>query len=346
MRNHSLIPFPLTLDGVIDSRITLRKRALMARGIRQHLSFKHLKTREKGIVRVFLITLFFNWLVAFIKIVIGVLTGRVTILADGLHSIFDCANNIMGMVAVTVSSQPPDPQHPYGHRKFENLAALAIGVMIFLIGWEIFKHVAWTVWMGLTAGIEATGFPDQRDFLFAGLLIFSICVNLGVARYQLVMGRKLNSPLLKADAGHTVSDSATTGLSLLSLFAGGLVWWIDPLLALGVLVFLIKAGWGIIRENLPAFTDQVQLDPEDVHSVAMGVLGVEGTFDIRSHGTTNDIHLDMGITIDGSHSASEAAELEELVRRTLQEQFPGLTLIAIHHQTPSQEVIKKSFSKQ
>jgi divalent metal cation (Fe/Co/Zn/Cd) transporter len=79
-----------------------------------------LPARDKAVVRVFAITLVLNLLVAGAKIVVGLLTGRITIIADGLHSLLDGANNILGIAAIIISARPPDDSHPYGHRKFEN----------------------------------------------------------------------------------------------------------------------------------------------------------------------------------------------------------------------------------
>ena len=73
------------------------------------------------------VTLILNLLVAVGKIFLGLMTGALAITADGFHSLTDSAGNIAGLVGNWISARPPDDDHPYGHRRFESLAALLIG---------------------------------------------------------------------------------------------------------------------------------------------------------------------------------------------------------------------------
>src|SRR4029453_11500332 len=90
-----------------------------------------------AIHRVLLITFAYNLLATVVKLGVGLWIGALSLIADGMDSLFDGASNIVGVVAVRISSQPPDDQHPYGHRKFETLAALFIAVALFVTAWEL-----------------------------------------------------------------------------------------------------------------------------------------------------------------------------------------------------------------
>lgn len=296
-------------------------------------TLENLDQRDRRSIRVFLIVLVFNWLVALAKIVTGLLTGRLTIVADGLHSLFDGAGNCLGIMAILFAAKPPDDEHPYGHRKYENLAAMAIGGGIVLIGWEILRGILASIQAHLAGVTPDPVVPPGGLALYTGILLAAIAVNIVVARYQFRWGERLDSTLLKADSRHTLTDCVVTLLSLGSLLLGSLAWWIDPLLAAGVLGFLVYAAWGILRENLPAFTDRAQLDPDAVDKVALSVDGVLGTDGIRSHGTPRDIHVDLTIYIAGEQSARDAEEMERRLKRRLREAFPGITLIGVHHKT-------------
>lgn len=293
----------------------------------------NLDERDRRSIRVFLIVLVFNWLVALAKILTGLLTGRLTIVADGLHSLFDGAGNCLGIMAILFAAKPPDDEHPYGHRKYENLAAMALGGGIVLIGWEILRGIVGSIRSHLAGVSPEPATVPGGIAIYAAVLIAAIVINLLVARYQFSWGRKLDSPLLTADSRHTLTDCLVTLLSLASLLLSPLAWWIDPLLALGVLVFLVHAAWAILRENLSAFTDRAQLDPRAVDEVALSVDGVLGTDGIRSHGTPRDIHVDLTIYIAGGQSARDAEEMERRLKRRLREAFPGITLIGVHHRT-------------
>ena len=92
--------------------------------------------------RVLIITMLLNFLAMAIKIVTGLLTGALSVVADGLDSLFDGLSNVVGLAGMYAASKPPDADHPYGHRKFETLAALSISFLLFLTCWQLLQ-AAW-----------------------------------------------------------------------------------------------------------------------------------------------------------------------------------------------------------
>lgn len=295
--------------------------------------------RTRQIIRVLWLTLALNWGVALIKVIIGILSERTTVVADGFHSLLDGANNLVAIVAIRLAARPPDAEHPYGHRKFENLAAMAIGGLVMLLAWETLKQVIAQFYAGFRSDQtpDAAASPGTVDWLFVGAIAGSLLVNFGVSTYERRVGRRLNSPLLTADAAHTRSDATVTAMGLFSLLTGGLAWWIDPLLATGVVVFLLRAAWDILNDSLLALTDRQRLDPESVRDVVERVEGVLNAHAIRSHGPANDIHLDLHIVVGETLTARETAEIEGRVKLALQKAFPEVTHIAIEHQTHSHD---------
>ena len=91
---------------------------------------------------VLVITFILNLVATFAKLGVGLWTGTLSLIADGLDTLFDGISNIIGLVAVRISSQPPDREHPYGHRKFETLAALFIAAALFISHRTVQTHVA------------------------------------------------------------------------------------------------------------------------------------------------------------------------------------------------------------
>ncbi|MCB0187669.1 MAG: cation diffusion facilitator family transporter, partial [Caldilineaceae bacterium] len=91
----------------------------------------------RAIQRVLIITFLLNVLATLAKLGVGLWTGALSLVADGLDTLFDGLSNVIGLVAVNISSQPPDEEHPYGHRKFETLAALFIAAALFITTWEL-----------------------------------------------------------------------------------------------------------------------------------------------------------------------------------------------------------------
>jgi len=292
--------------------------------------------RDRAVLRVLGVTLALNWMVAAGKLAAGVVAGNITVIADALHAFLDGGNNVLAGFAIVWSAKPPDDDHPYGHRKFENVAAMAIGGMIVLIAWEVMDNVVRTTWAHLTGSAEHVAHPLPAPWQFA-VVVAALAVNLATSFYERRAGKRLGSALLTADAAHTQSDALATGLSIVSLGASGVAWWIDPLLAIGVLALLLRAALGIIRENLPAFTDHRFLDPREVARVAGGVEGVLGTRRIRSHGTATDVHVDLEIVVDPNITAEDAEAIEAAVRAALRARYANASLIGIRHRTASPE---------
>ena len=98
-----------------------------------------LSSRQTAIQRVLWITLVLNIAVAAAKVVVGLITRSLSMTADGFHSCLDSLTNVIGLVGSHFAANPPDADHPYGHRRFETLTSLVIGGFLFLTAWEISK---------------------------------------------------------------------------------------------------------------------------------------------------------------------------------------------------------------
>jgi cation diffusion facilitator family transporter len=287
--------------------------------------------RTRLVSRVLWITLLLNWLVAGTKITLGIVLSNLTVLADGFHSLLDSANNVLGIVAINMAARPADEDHPYGHRKFEHVAAMIIGGLVMLLCWEVIQTVFERVVAHLK-GENATAGMAEFQWWFLAIPIATMVINLFVALYEHREGTRLDSMLLKADAKHTFSDTAVTAAGLVSLLTSGSFWWMDALLASAVAAFLLYAAWSILKENLGTMTDRSRLDPVEVRDVAESVEGVEDAHAIRSHGMENDIHLDLHIVVASTLTAGEVEAIETKVRTALSDRFPQVTLISVHHQ--------------
>lgn len=292
------------------------------------------EARNRAVVRVIWITLGLNCLIAAIKLAVGWLAGSMTIVADGFHAAIDGTNNVLGIVALHIAAKPADEDHPYGHHKFENVAAMIIGGLIFVIGWEVAKGVVTKLQTHWAAPERAASQPSLVfDWRFVALLLTTLVANVAISTYEWRMGKRLQSSFLMADALHTRSDIVVTLMGLATLFWGRSFWWLDLALAVVVVGFIFYAGWCILRENMDVFTDRARLDPQAVRDVVDRVPGVLNTHAIRSHGTATSVHLDLHIVIPEASSAKDAEEIEENVRRTLLEHFPNISFVSIHHQT-------------
>jgi len=276
-----------------------------------------------AVQRVLLVALAVNVSVSLLKLVLGLLTGSLAVLADAMHSATDGLSSLMGLITNNLSDPNPDRDHPYGHDKYEALGALAIAGFILVTALEILR----TAIERIAGGLRPLRL-DGQDLL---LLLIVLGCNLLLAGYERSEGKRLGSPLLLADAKHTTSDIWSTVVVLVGL--AGAVWlgqsWLDVALAIPLCLLLGRACWQVLRSNLPWLVDQIAIAPEAIHEVAMGVPGVLNVHDIASRGVLGQrVFIELHMVVD-ANDLPTAHRITELVEEHLEQRF-GPVRCTIH----------------
>ncbi|MDX2077888.1 MAG: cation diffusion facilitator family transporter [bacterium] len=280
-------------------------------------------TTNKQVKQVLLITLFFNFAVAFGKIIIGMMSGALSITADGFHSLIDGSSNVMALIANKIASRPADDDHPYGHERYETLAALLIGVFLLLVAWEI-----------ITGAIERLTNPTElviTPITFA-VMLTTLCINIGVSRYERKEATRLNSELLLADSENTRADvfvtlSVIISMSLISLFG----WvWADALSALIVVILIGRAGIAIMNQTGRVLVDTAPYTPEQLKDIVSEVPQVINIVRVRSRGTTDYADIDIDVTVPAEMTIGDSAKVISKIRQRLYDNLAGVHEIEVH----------------
>lgn len=282
--------------------------------------------RSRDVSRVLFQVLLLNLLVAGAKVAYGAWTGAVSILSDGIHSLTDSGSNIVAMAGTRIARRPADESHPYGHRKFETLAAAAILVFLLLVLVQLVQ----TAWGRLSSPVP----PDITPVSFI-VMVGTLAVNVFVTRYELAAGRRLKSEVLVADAYHTRSDVYTSIAVIVALIGVWLGYPIfDPVAALVVAVFIGHAAFQIARQTTRVLADEVVLDVGAVERVVAAFPEVLGCHHIRTRGSADHAFLDLHIWFAPDMRVDEAHRLSHLVKDKLQETFPEVADVIIHIEPP------------
>ncbi|MBD2440351.1 cation diffusion facilitator family transporter [Nostoc sp. FACHB-110] len=286
--------------------------------------------------RVLVITLLLNLFVMALKAVVGYWTGSLSLLADALHSVTDSANNVLGLFASKFSSPHPDREHPYGHQKFEAVGALGIAAFLGIACFEILQ--------GAIERIIKGGEPVNISPPELWLLLIVLGVNIFVAFYERRVGRRVGSPILIADATHTMSDVWVT-ISVIGGLIG--VWlgyqWLDVFLAFPVALLVFWSGWSVLQANLPWLVDQMAITPESIHTIATSVPGVINCHDIASRGLLGrQVFIEMHLIVDAADVAT-AHHITEEVEKRLEERFRPVRIM-IHVEPPEYKSEQISFN--
>jgi cation diffusion facilitator family transporter len=283
---------------------------------------------DRSTARVLWIVLGLNAVVAASKLVVAYRYDLVSLVADGVHSVLDGSSNVVGLIGLSLASRPPDAGHPYGHRRFESLAALAIGGLIAAACFEIAGKVL--------AGLRGQAPAPHVTWGAAAVVAATIVINAGISRYEGEKGRQLQSALLEADAAHTRSDAYAASAVLLSFGGVALGFqWADWVGAAIVSVFVAITAWRVIKTSVLSLIDSAQLSVEDVRRAVLEVPGVLETHNIRSRGERNAIALDLHIHLDGNLSLVDAHRKTHEVERHLMSRFPAVHDVVIHTEPAS-----------
>jgi len=272
--------------------------------------------------RVLWITLFLNLAVSAGKIVVGMLSGSVAMVADGYHSLVDGSNNVIGLIVSAFAYAPPDPGHPYGHRKFETTATTFIGGALLLLSYRVVE--------GALRQASGDHVPTV-GLLNWVVMIATMAMNVFVSWYESREGRRLGSDYLIADSAHTRSDLYVS-LGVVASFAGAKagLQWADPAVAIGIAAVIAVQAVRILVGSFHVLTDRVVIPAETIASVVGGVQGVRGWRDIRSRGGPDSAYVDLVVHVDGALSLHAAHDVADRIEDALKRADPRIVDVVVH----------------
>ncbi len=278
------------------------------------------------VTRILWLVLGLNLPVTAVKLAIGFSTGALAVVADGFHSLVDSSSNLVGLAGVWAAARPVDANHPYGHRRFETMATLSIGVLLLAAAWEILRAIV----------ERLTGGPPPEITPTTLLVVaLTLPVNLAIVAFETRAGRRLNSQILLADATHTRTDVYVT-LGVLASLLGALLGlaWLDMVVAAVVVGVIVRAAWHILRAAALVLTDSAAADPEAVARIALDVPGVRYVHRVRSRGATDDVHLDLHVKVNPAITTTQAHSIASEVERRILTELPRLRRVVVHVEPP------------
>ncbi len=262
-----------------------------------------------------------NLLIALVKLIVGVLTGALAMIADGIHSIIDMSGNLLGIVGTTLADRPPDANHPYGHRRFETLSTLGVGVLLVIAAWEILR----TAIEHLFIPPEATAPPAS----FA-VMILSLAVNLITTAYTRHNARKLHSDMLLASAADSRTDLLVSLSVLIGLVATALGYArLDTVIALIIVGVIGLTAYGILRKTALVLTDAVAVNPDEIGRIAATVAGVDQVVRVRSRGAGDAIYADIDVQVAPATTADHTAAIAGEISTRVKAKWTGITEVEV-----------------
>ena len=270
-----------------------------------------LSVRARCGTRAGLLGIVLNTLLAGGKIAVGILSGAISVLADGLNNLTDCGSNVVSVIGFKMSEKPADKEHPFGHRRAESVASLLIAVIILVVAVEL-----------AVSSAEKIITPAETDFsyLLMGVLVLSIAVKLFMFFLNRGLGKKLSSEALLATAADSISDTIATALVLVSAIVSRFADVdLDGWLGIAVALFIGFTGFSILKDTVSGLLGRAP-EKETVENIEKRVLsfaGVKGVHDLIVHDYgQNKMYATVHVEVSDDLSITEAHDLADSIEKS------------------------------
>jgi cation diffusion facilitator family transporter len=264
-----------------------------------------------------------NTLLIVMKLVVGLISGSVSILSEAIHSSMDLIAAIIAYFSVRVSDNPPDSRHPYGHGKIENISGVIEALLIFIAA----------IWIIVEAIKKLLGEKIELDSIFLGAIVMfvSAVVNIIVSKRLYKVAKATNSVALEADALHLKTDVYTSlgvaaGLGLIIITG---ISWLDPVIAILVALFIIREAYELLTKAFTPLLDTAWSDKE-IQDLELRLTNLKVSYhDLRTRVAGNYRFIDLHIQIPEDVSVGKAHQYCDTIENELTSVYEHLT-VTIH----------------
>lgn len=287
--------------------------------------------RQKETYRVTIAGSIINILLLAFKFAAGILGHSAAMIADAIHSLTDFVTDAIVLVFVRLGSKPTDRDHDYGHGKYETLASAIIGVSLLVVGMMI-------CYSGVTKTYHAMcGEPlQQPGFIALAAAVASVVLKEWAYRFTVRVGRRCHSEAVVANAWHHRSDalsSVGTTVGIGGAIILGEKWAVlDPLTAIVVSFFIMKAAWSVLSKAVDELTDgSLPKETEDeIESIVSEDNEVSVVHNLCTRRIGDRIAIEMHVRMPGETSLYVAHRHATEIEQRLKQRFGADTHISIH----------------
>jgi len=281
-----------------------------------------------------------NIFLTIIKIGVGILGQSASLIADGIHSLSDLISDLFVIVAIKLGSREADHDHPYGHRRFETMATVLLGIGLVAVA----TGIAWDAVERLVDPTKLLS-PTQETL---GIAAVSILANEWLFHYTKRVGEMTRSKLLLANAWHHRSDAFSSVVVLVGIGTVLLGYpMADAVAAVLVAILIAKMGLGLVWESINELVDSALPEEmvRDIRKVIKQTPGVQSIHLIRTRRMGEDACVDTHIVVDARISVSEGHMIGDAVRDRLKTEFDDITDVLVHID-PEDDEFKEIYQKQ
>lgn len=257
-----------------------------------------------------------NALLCVMKIAIGLISGSIAIIADGVNNLADGGSSVITLLGFKLASMPEDEDHPYGHARYEYLSGLVVSFIIILVGFELLK-----------SSIDKILNPTPLEFSWTVVLVLvlAILIKIWQAVFNISAGKKIDSLTLMATGADSRNDVISTTVVLVSLLIGHFAEvQLDGFMGMLVALFIMWSGISLVRETISPLLGEAP-DSElvqEIESIAMSYDSVLGIHDLEVHNygpgkIFASVHIEVDSAVDVMVSHDLVDNIEQRLRTDL-----------------------------
>ena len=280
---------------------------------------------QTAATRVSLVSMITNVVLTLLKLAAGLLAHSGAMISDAVHSASDIFSGLIVLLGVKISTKEPDEQHPYGHERYECVAALLLSGILAVVGGAIGIGAVKDIISGKAAEI-----PGLLALIAA---VVSIAVKESLFWYTRGYAKKYRSTALHAEAWHQRSDALSSIGALIGIAGARMgVPVMEPIASLIIALFILRVAIRIFKEAIDQMVDHsCNEEAEEAFRITAleqpGVLGVEL---LRTRMFGNRVYVDLEIAADPNLTLAAAHEIAEDVHDAIEKTFPEVKHIMVH----------------
>lgn len=284
------------------------------------------KNNQKLAMHVSLVTILGNLVLSVFKLAAGIIAHSGAMVSDAVHSASDVLSTFVVIAGVKLSGMASDKEHPYGHERFECVAAILLAVMLAATG----IGIGWTGIRNITGDSSALTVPGGLALVAA---VISIVSKEAMYWYTRAAAKKIGSSALMADAWHHRSDALSSIGSFVGILGARLgLPVLDPIASVVICVFILKAAFDVFRDAVSKMTDRACSD-EVENQMRQAVLaqdGVLGVDRLKTRLFGDRVYVEVEISADAQAPLEQAHEVATRVHDAMEDQFPVVKHCMVH----------------
>ena len=284
------------------------------------------KNNEKLAMHVSMVTILGNLVLSVFKLAAGIIAHSGAMVSDAVHSASDVLSTFVVIAGVKLSGKASDKEHPYGHERFECVAAILLAVMLAATG----IGIGWAGIRNITGDSSALTVPGGLALVAA---VISIVSKEAMYWYTRAAAKKIGSSALMADVWHHRSDALSSIGSFVGILGARLgLPVLDPIASVVICVFILKAAFDVFRDAISKMTDRACSD-EVENQMRQAVLaqdGVLGVDRLKTRLFGDRVYVEVEISADAQAPLEQAHEVATRVHDAMEDQFPVVKHCMVH----------------